>query len=106
MSDLVERLRQIAKDSRLCHQVTVADDLREAADEIERLTAERDKWVQDWHEEATKAAAYKAEVEALRSALRMVGLLHQLGGMMPGSREVVQTVIDAADVALRGKEAK
>jgi hypothetical protein len=40
-------------------------------------------------------------VEKLRGALRMVGMLRQLGGMLPGSREVVQAVLDAADEALR-----
>ena len=36
----------------------------------------------------------------LLAALRMVGMLRSLGGMLPGSHEVVQTVVDAADAAI------
>ena len=40
------------------------------------------------------------EIERLLAALRMVCMLRQLGGMMPGSREIVQTIVGAADETL------
>lgn len=40
------------------------------------------------------------EIARLRAALRMVLMLKQLGGMMPGSREIVQTIVEAAESAL------
>lgn len=36
----------------------------------------------------------------LLSACRMALMLRQLGGMMPGSREVVMSVVEAAEAAL------
>lgn len=46
------------------------------------------------HDEARAAVA-----EAI-AALRTVQMLRQLGGLMPGSREVVMVAVDAADAAL------
>lgn len=46
------------------------------------------------------ADALRTKVDALSSALRMVGMLRQLGGLLSGSREVVMAVVEAADAAL------
>lgn len=57
---------------------------KEAADELDRLQAEN---------------------EALREACRMVLMLKQLGGMLPGTHQVVQTVVDLAEIALKREDA-
>lgn len=36
----------------------------------------------------------------LLAACRMATMLRQLGGMLPGAREIVQSVVDAADAAI------
>lgn len=41
-----------------------------------------------------------ADQEKLRSALRTVQILRQLGGMMPGTHDVVMLAVEAADKAL------
>lgn len=41
-----------------------------------------------------------ADQEKLRGALRVVQMLRQLGGMMPGTHAVVMMAVDAADEAL------
>lgn len=41
-----------------------------------------------------------ADQEKLRAALRTVQILRQLGGMMPGTHEVVMMAVEAADEAL------
>lgn len=47
-----------------------------------------------------EATALRAQVDALSGALRMVSMLRQLGGLLPGSREVVMAVVEEADAAL------
>lgn len=58
----------------------------------------------DWWAAAEAAQeerdALRTKVDALSSALRMVGMLRQLGGLLSGSREVVMAVVEAADAAL------
>jgi hypothetical protein len=109
---LVRSLREAAFDKETGLPLDLADapetsvqEVLQAAIEIERLRAELVESTRLHFAAHQRFEMAEAEVEALRSALRMVGMLRQLGGMMPGSREVVQAVIDAADAALRGKEA-
>lgn len=51
-------------------------------------------------EARAEAIALRAQIDALSGILRMVGMLRQLGGLLPGSREVVMAVVEAADAAL------
>lgn len=39
-------------------------------------------------------------IKSLEDALRMVAVLRQLGGMMPGSHQIVMSVVDAARAEL------
>jgi len=101
MTDLVDRLRGgVYGINRipLCYEA--ADAIEAQAREIERLKAEHADLRRINDQVWTEKVGLLQEVERLRNALRMVGMLRQLGGMMPGSREVVQTVIDAADAAM------
>jgi hypothetical protein len=51
-----------------------------------------------------RLAAVEAERDALLGACRMAMMLRQLGGMLPGSREIVDTVVEAAHAAIEKVE--
>lgn len=53
-------------------------------------------------DDIARLAAHRDE---LLQALRLVGLLRQLGGMLPDTHEIVQMVVEAADAAISKVEA-
>lgn len=48
-----------------------------------------------------RIAALEAELARYEGALRMVGVLKQLGGMMPGSKKIVDSVVEECAAALK-----
>ena len=53
------------------------------------------------HQAADRISRLEAEVARKDGALRMVGVLKQLGGMMPGSKQIVDSVVEACAAALK-----
>ena len=68
MNDLIERLRDERKLGN--RPVTKGRLIAEAADEIERLTADRDEWVRLWKNASNGVLSLQARVEALEGAIR------------------------------------
>ena len=63
MADIVERLRH-AEDNAICEWQVLID----AADEIERLRAERDEWQAGYHKAWSELGLAADEIERLRAA--------------------------------------
>lgn len=103
---------------------TIANELRElalhgferdmmlrAADALDRASYDAAAHFGAWKtcevslaEANTTIKRLRAENEALRGACRMVLMLRQLGGMLPGTHEVVQSVVDAVSEALEKEQ--
>jgi|GEM_PF-3624040 hypothetical protein len=58
------------------------------------------------HECAFEIHRLRGQVATLRSALYLVKNLRQLGGMLPGVRQVIDLTCDVADDALEATETK
>lgn len=54
-----------------------------------------------WESQRARHAALEAELARYEGALRMVGVLKQLGGMMPGSKQIVDSVVEECAAALK-----
>ena len=70
MNDLIERLRDERKLGN--RPVTKGRLIAEAADEIERLTADRDEWVRLWKNASNGVLSLQARVEALEGELLLM----------------------------------